>query len=61
VAQAIRTPFLGMTQTDLGNLLGMTHQQIQKYATGINAVAWSRIPGLCKALDMKPSDLFGSC
>jgi transcriptional regulator with XRE-family HTH domain len=38
---------LGLSQTDLGNALGVTFQQIQKYENGRNAVASSRISDLC--------------
>jgi DNA-binding Xre family transcriptional regulator len=50
---------LGMSQTDLGNALGLTFQQIQKYEYGTNAVASTRIADLCRALEMTPNDLFG--
>ena len=49
---------LGLTQTDLGNVLGVTFQQIQKYERGTNAVASTRISDLCRALEMTPNDLF---
>jgi transcriptional regulator with XRE-family HTH domain len=50
---------LGLSQTDLGNALGVTFQQIQKYERGTNAVASTRIPDLCRALEITPNDLFG--
>ena len=50
---------LGLSQTDLGNALGVTFQQIQKYERGTNAVASTRISDLCRALEMTPNDLFG--
>ena len=50
---------LGLSQTDLGNALGVTFQQIQKYENGTNAVASTRISDLCRALEMMPNDLFG--
>jgi transcriptional regulator with XRE-family HTH domain len=50
---------LGLSQTDLGNALGVTFQQIQKYERGANAVASTRIVDLCRALEMTPNDLFG--
>ena len=34
-------------------------QQIQKHERGTNAVASTRIPDLCRALEMTPNDLFG--
>jgi transcriptional regulator with XRE-family HTH domain len=52
---------LGMSQSELGNALGVTFQQIQKYESGTNAVASTRIPDLCRALEMTPNDLFGVC
>ena len=50
---------LGLTQADLGNALGVTFQQIQKYENGTNAVASTRISDLCQALEITPNDLFG--
>jgi transcriptional regulator with XRE-family HTH domain len=49
---------LEMSQTELGDALGVTFQQIQKYEHGRNAVASTRIADLCGALEMTPSDLF---
>jgi len=50
---------LKMSQTELGDALGVTFQQIQKYERGTNAVASTRIVDLCRALEMTPNDLFG--
>jgi transcriptional regulator with XRE-family HTH domain len=50
---------LGLTQTELGDALGVTYQQIQKYERGTNGVASTRIPDLCRALEITPNDLFG--
>ena len=50
---------LGMSQMELGEALGVTFQQIQKYEHGRNAVASTRITDLCRALEMTPNDLFG--
>jgi transcriptional regulator with XRE-family HTH domain len=50
---------LKMSQNELGDALGVSFQQIQKYEHGANAVASTRIPDLCRALDMTPNDLFG--
>jgi transcriptional regulator with XRE-family HTH domain len=49
---------LKMSQTELGNAIGVTFQQIQKYESGKNAVASTRIPDLCDALQITPNDLF---
>ena len=50
---------LGMSQSDLGKALGVSFQQVQKYERGANSVASSRIPDLCRILEMSPNDLFG--
>ena len=49
---------LGLNQTELGDALGVSFQQIQKYERGTNAVASTRISDLCRALEMTPNDLF---
>ena len=48
-----------LSQAELGAALGVTFQQIQKYESGANAVASTRIPDLCRALKTCPDDLFG--
>lgn len=48
----------GLSQEKLGDALGLTFQQIQKYEKGTNAVASSRIPLLCHVLKITPNDLF---
>jgi transcriptional regulator with XRE-family HTH domain len=50
---------LGLSQSDLGNALGVSFQQIQKYEHGTNAVASTRIYDLCRVLETTPNDLFG--
>jgi transcriptional regulator with XRE-family HTH domain len=50
---------LGLSQSDLGNALRVSFQQIQKYENGANAVASTRISDFCRALEMTPNDLFG--
>ena len=50
---------LGLSQSDLGNALRVSFQQIQKYENGTNAVASTRIADLCRALEITPNDLFG--
>jgi transcriptional regulator with XRE-family HTH domain len=49
---------LGLSQSDLGNALRVSFQQIQKYENGTNAVASTRISDLCRALEMTSNDLF---
>jgi transcriptional regulator with XRE-family HTH domain len=50
---------LGLSQTQLGKLLGVTFQQVQKYEQGTNSVASTRIGDLCHALNVSPNELFG--
>ena len=55
----MRRILLGMSQEKLGEALGLTFQQIQKYEQGRNAVASTRIDDLCRALQITTNDLFG--
>ena len=48
----------GMSQEKLGELLGITFQQIQKYEKGTNRVGGSRMVQIAKALQCKVEDLF---
>jgi transcriptional regulator with XRE-family HTH domain len=50
---------LKMSQSELGDALGVTFQQIQKYERGTNAVASTRIVDLYRGLEMTPNELFG--
>jgi len=50
---------LKMSQTELGEALGVSFQQIQKYEQGKNAIASTRIGDLCRALRITPNELFG--
>jgi transcriptional regulator with XRE-family HTH domain len=49
---------LGMTQESLGELLGVTFQQIQKYEKGRNRVSAARLFKICKALNVTLSSMF---
>jgi transcriptional regulator with XRE-family HTH domain len=49
-----------MSQIELGEALGVTFQQIQKYESGTNAVASTRVGLLCRILNTSPNVLFGS-
>jgi transcriptional regulator with XRE-family HTH domain len=42
----------GLSQTELGGLLGVTFQQIQKYEKGANRVAAGRLQRIAEALDV---------
>jgi transcriptional regulator with XRE-family HTH domain len=48
-----------MTQTVLGEKIGVTFQQIQKYERGINRVGGSRIKKVATALGVPVAALFG--
>jgi len=47
-----RRKLLGMTQTDLGDAIGLTFQQVQKYERGVNRIGASRLLALTQALDV---------
>jgi len=53
----IRRVLIGMSQEQLGNLLGLTFQQIQKYEKGINRIGAGRLFEAARALNV-PVDFF---
>jgi transcriptional regulator with XRE-family HTH domain len=50
----------GLSQTELGNAVGVTFQQIQKYEKAKNAVAPGRLRQMCEVLGIAPAEMFGS-
>lgn len=48
---------LGLTQAQLGAVLGVTFQQIQKYEKGINSLSVTRLLAVAAALDIPLSHL----
>ena len=52
VGQRIRARRMaqGMSQTELGNLLGVTFQQVQKYEKGVNRVGAGRLARIADTL-----------
>lgn len=48
----LRRMLLGMSQDKLGEALGLTFQQIQKYEKGINRIGASRVFEISKILDV---------
>src|SRR2546429_9780272 len=60
VGQRIRVRRMaqGMSQTELGNLLGVTFQQVQKYEKGVNRVGAGRLVRIGEALDVPVSFFF---
>jgi len=49
---------LGMSQTALGNKVGVTFQQIQKYENGINRMGSGRLSNIAAALGVEVAALF---
>jgi transcriptional regulator with XRE-family HTH domain len=47
-----RRTLLGLSQTTLGDAIGLTFQQIQKYERGANRVSSSRMFDIAKVLDV---------
>jgi len=54
----LRRTLLGMSQEKLGDALGLTFQQIQKYERGVNRVGASRLFDLARVLDVPVSFFF---
>ncbi len=54
----LRRTLLGLSQERLGDALGLTFQQIQKYERGINRVGASRLFDLARVLDVPISFFF---
>ncbi len=54
----MRRTLLGMTQTSLGEALGLTFQQVQKYENGKNRISSSRLFDLSRVLDVPVEYLF---
>lgn len=54
----LRRTLLGMSQERLGQLLGLTFQQIQKYERGVNRIGSSRLYELGQILDVPVSFFF---
>jgi transcriptional regulator with XRE-family HTH domain len=48
----LRRTLLGLSQEKLGDALGLTFQQVQKYERGVNRVGASRLYSLSKVLDV---------
>lgn len=46
-----------LSQTDLGNMVGVTYQQIQKYENGTDRIAVSRLLQMARGLGVDPVSL----
>ncbi len=53
-----RRVLLGMNQTKLGDALGMSFQQVQKYEKGANRIGSSRLYDLSRVLDLSIEHFF---
>lgn len=49
----------GMTQKSLAILIGVKSQQVQKYESGQNRVASSKMVLICQALEIDVGEMFG--
>jgi len=49
---------LGLSQEALGEKLGVSFQQVQKYEKGINRVSAARLFEICRALKIPLSSMF---
>jgi transcriptional regulator with XRE-family HTH domain len=54
----LRRTLLGMSQERLGDALGLTFQQVQKYERGVNRVGASRLFDISRVLDIPISYFF---
>src|SRR5579883_3316499 len=54
----LRRTLLGMSQEKLGDAIGLTFQQVQKYERGANRVGASRLFELSRVLDVPVSFFF---
>ena len=54
----LRRQSLGMSQTELGERIGVTFQQIQKYELGANRVGAGRLASVATALDVPVTFFF---
>ena len=54
----VRRTLLGMTQTNLGDAIGVSFQQMQKYENGANRISASRLFALSRLLDVPIQHFF---
>ena len=54
----LRRMLMGMSQDKLGDALGLTFQQIQKYEKGVNRIGASRVFEISRVLDVPIQFLF---
>ena len=54
----MRRILVGLSQEKLGEALGLTFQQVQKYEKGANRIGASRLQQISKILEVPPSFFF---
>lgn len=54
----MRRMLLGMSQEKLGDSLGLTFQQVQKYEKGTNRIGASRLQQISRTLNVAPAFFF---
>ncbi len=54
----MRRSLLGMSQSTLGEAIGLTFQQVQKYEKGTNRISSSRLYDLARTLDVPVESFF---
>ncbi len=54
----MRRVLLGMSQEKLGEALGLTFQQVQKYEKGTNRIGASRLQHIAESLNVPPAYFF---
>ena len=54
----LRRNLLNLSQEKLGEKIGVTFQQVQKYEKGLNRVGASRLQGLAEALEVQVAFFF---
>lgn len=55
----LRRKDLGITQSDLAQVLGLTFQQVQKYERGVNRIAAGRLSMIASRLQTSVGQLLG--
>ncbi len=50
----------GLSQTNLGHMIGVTFQQVQKYETGVNRIAASRLVEIAQVLKIDVKEILPS-
>jgi len=54
----MRRLMVGLSQSKLGEALGVTFQQVQKYEKGVNRIGASALQQLARVLEVKPAFFF---